>query len=168
MTLGYCCFALALGGCAYVSQPGLDATNGADVFGPPSIEIGGAADDGIGFIPWHDGTVHPTIIQGPQGGQHIWVSVHTNNLWRQKIQLSVGMRDEVTGALVLPGDVTRILSLTPHETFDAYEGFVAYVSEPCVIANRRIRATVLALDLYGLVTSDSAVITPVWSNPCAP
>ncbi len=160
--------AWTLGGCGYVSQPGLDATNGADVYGPPRLEIGGANDDGIGFIPWHGATVRPKIIQGPQGGQHIWVSMRSNGLWPKKIMLSVDMRDATTGALVLPGDVTRILGLTPHETFDAYDGFIAYVSEPCAIADRPIRVTMFASDLYGVATSDSAIVLPIWSTVCAP
>lgn len=167
------CGCLALCGCHWVSQPGLPDTTGADVYGPPTVEIGGADDDGIGFVPWHgittgDGTFHPNIIRGPQGGQHIWVSAHIQNLWPHKLLMSVGMHDMATGALVLPGDVTRILELTPYPTFYDYEGFIAYVSDPCAIADRPIRVTIHASDLYGVVTEDSAVITPVWSLPCGP
>ena len=162
-------WSLACCACGFVSQPGMpDASGDPDVLGPVSVEIGGANDDGIGFVPWHDGLARPNIIRGLQGGQHIWVSIHTHALWPHKALVSVGMHDEATGALVLPGDVTRMLELTPHETFYAFEGFVAYVSDPCAVANRPIRVRVQASDLYGVATADSAVITPIWSQPCPP
>ena len=159
---------LMLCGCGWVSQPDLPDATGAEVFGPPSVEIGGANDDGSGFVAWHDGTVHPTIIRGPQGGQHIWVSAHMQNLWPHKLLMAVGMHDEETGALVLPGDVTRILELTSDVGFYHYNGFIAYVSEPCKIHDRKIRVHILAQDLFGVATTDTAVITPVWSLPCTP
>ncbi len=159
--------AFALGGCSWASQPGIDAGGGGDL-GPPSLEIGGADDSGLGFVSWRDGTAKPTIIRGPQGGQHVWVSAHAHGLWKQKILLTVNMHDEQTGVLVEPGEVSRILNLTPYGDFDAYEGFTAYVSAPCAIANRLIRVEMLASDLYGVATSDSAVVTPQWSYPCGP
>ncbi len=159
---------LLLSGCGFVSQPGVDAGGSADVLGPPGLEIGGADDSGLGFVSWRDGTARPTIISGPQGGQHIWVSAHIRGLWPKKISLSVGMHDFLTGALVLPGDVTRIVDLTPYPDDYEYQGFIAYVSNPCAIADRAIRVEMVASDLYGVATSDSAVVTPQWSYPCGP
>ncbi len=162
------CLSLLLCTCGWTAQPGLDAGSGADVVGEPSVEIGGANLDGIGFALWHGTDPHPNIISGPQGGQHIWVSAHTRNLWYNKLSLTVEMRDDATGDIIAPGEVTRMVTLSRDVTFDRYEGLTAFLSSPCAVADHKIRIKLTAADLYGVATSDTAVVTPVWSQPCAP
>lgn len=137
--------------------------------GDPWLQIGGSADDGSGFVQWHDANPKPKIIAGIQGGQHIWVSMRTRDVWPKKALLGVTMHRKDTGELVQPGKIERIVSeLANYGTFYGFYGFVAYVSEPCVIRDRALQVTAEVSDLYGVVTTDTAVVTPTWDGLCAP
>lgn len=158
-----------LAGCGTpVTPPAADAVGPADVYGKPTLTIGGANDDGFGFVQWHEAPAHPKIVSGLQGGQHIWVSMRSQNLWPEHMAIAVVMHDAATGALVEPGEVNRMLKLLPRPGYDTYEGFVAYVSKPCAIAGKKVRVEMTVRDLYGVTAQDSAEITPVWGGLCAP
>lgn len=138
-----------------------------DSMNPPTIELGGANDDGTGFIPWHGTDAHPRIIRGPQGGQHVWISLRAQNLAEKSMVVRVVMRDVATGELVLPGEVTRTLNFRPSADSAVFEGMTAFVNQPCVVTGREIEIVVTATDVNQVTGRDSAVVTAHWELPCA-
>ena len=160
-----CALLFALCGCTTTAPP----PDTADVSHHPSVEIGGARTDGTGFVPWHGTDPHPALIAGIQGGQHLWVSMRMQDLWPKQILLAVTMHLVDTGELVQPGKIERIISsLVNWSDAYGYDGFVAFVSEPCRLRNRAVSVTVEASDLYGVATSDTAIVTPTWDGVCGP
>ncbi len=134
----------------------------------PKAWIGGANDDGTGFVDWRSGAVTPTIIMGPQGGQHVYVSVRAANLWPKKIRMGVEMRDALTDEVVKPGRIEITSSLKADCEWMTYTGMTAFVKEPCKISDRKLKVHLDVSDLYGVKATDDAVITPHWEGYCAP
>jgi len=133
----------------------------------PTAWVGGANDDGSGFVDWRSGTARPTIIMGPQGGQHVYVSVRVAALWPKKIRMGVEMRDAQTGEVVKPGRIEITSSLKADEAWMAYAGMTAFVKEPCKISDRKMKVHLDVSDLYGVKATDDAVITPHWAGYCS-
>ncbi len=143
----------------------------------PRVLVGGADDGGNGFIDWASGTYPATVIHGPQGGQHIWVSAKTRNLFPNKARISVTMYLETPGAaeeVVKPGTTTVTGTLKafpappelPSEWL-IYAGLPAFVSQPCKLAQQKVRVQVEVSDLYGVLASNKAWIRPKWTfMPC--
>ncbi len=132
-----------------------------------TVIVGGANDDGTGFVDWHTSTVGPPIVMGPQGGQHIWVSVRTGrNFNASKMRLLIDMTDLDTGDVVKPGQIPFTRTLTDSGTELQITGITAYVKEPCKIKGHHVRVHVGVEDLVGLPGSDEAIIIPTWSGFC--
>ncbi len=139
--------------------------------GTGSVIIGGANDDGTGFVDWHGATVKPHIIMGPQGGQHVWVMLHTSrDFYASKMRVTVDMTDVDTGQAVKPGEMpfTRTLTDTGDLLTTDGNAITAYIKEPCVIQGHHILVHVAVSDLMGLTGSDEATIIPSWSGFCTP
>lgn len=150
----------------------LTACATAAVDAPPAtsaITIGGATDDGTGFVDWHGATVSPPVVMGPQGGQHIWVSLRTGReFYANKMRILIDMMDLDTGEVVKPGQIPFTRNLTEDGNALAFSGLTAYVKEPCRIKGHRVRVHVSVEDLVGLTGSDEAIVTPTWSGYCVP
>lgn len=132
--------------------------------------VGGAQDDGTGFVDWSDGTVKPRMIRGPQGGQHIWVTVRMTGLSPKQLKMTVEMRRQDNGKIVKPGAVPIIASLAKSKTKpDVYEfgRLTAFVKCPCQIAGAPVRVNLKLDDIYGRTFSTSAHIRPQWSEDCS-
>ncbi|MSP92483.1 MAG: hypothetical protein EXR79_11900 [Myxococcales bacterium] len=128
---------------------------------------GGSLGDGSGFVEWDDGKATPVIIRGPQGGQHIWVSVRCKGFHPKKIRLGVEMFDAETGDAMKPGRVEVTISLKPDvEAWSLHAGIPAFVKEPCKVKNRKLRVKFDVMDLYGVHGQDEAFITPTWDGLC--
>ncbi len=174
-----------LTGCGPTSDPTSDAKgdgNHADLPGDatdtaPHVVVGGADDAGMAFVDWSSGSYPATLIHGPQGGQHIWTSVKTTNLYANKARISAMLYLETPGLpdeLVKPGTtpVTGTLKAYPPppavpEAGLAYVGLPAFVSQPCKIAQQRVRVQVEVSDLYGVAATGKAWIRPKWTfMPC--
>lgn len=143
----------------------------------PRVQVGGADDGGNGFIDWSSGSYPATVIHGPQGGQHIWVSAKTKNLFPNKARVSVTMFLESPGAadeVVKPGTTTVTGTLKPFPAppelpgeWLIYAGLPAFVSQPCKIAQQKLRVQIEVSDLYGVLASNKAWIRPKWTfMPC--
>lgn len=155
-------------------QPDSESVDGYSNYKqPPQVVVGGALDPGTGFVDWADegvGLPTPaTIISGPQGGQHIWVSVRTKGLWPSKARIGVEFVDPETGAIAKPGRVEVIGTLKTDPTAPQwllYEGLPAFIKEPCLIRERPLRAVLKVVDLYGRSVQDTALLKPVWTGWC--
>jgi hypothetical protein len=133
----------------------------------PSVWLGGSDKDGATFVDWSDGTVKPLIISGPQGGQHIWVSVRARNVYPSKLRMAVQMFDAETCEVIKPGrvEITHTMNVKPDGTME-YTGIPAFVKFPCSIRGRRIHVHLDISDLYGVTAEDDAEITPYWDGWC--
>lgn len=150
---------LGVAACASIGAP--------EPVGDMTISLGGDNDDGTGVVDWHAATVAPPIVMGPQGGQHIWLSLRTGHSYQAKsMRLVIDMTDLDTGEAVKPGSIPVTTTLT--DVGDALQGtgLRAYVKEPCKIMGHHVRVHVSVEDLVGLTGSDEAVITPTWGGFC--
>ncbi len=131
------------------------------------VQVGGANEDGTGFVDWSSGTFSPKVITGPQGGQHVWVSTKSIRVSPTKLRIGVIMHDAETGDLVKPGRVE--MTHTPAKNAEGwyeYDGIPAFVKEPCVISGRKLKVDLDISDLYGVTASTSAFITPHFDLWC--
>lgn len=138
--------------------------------GSSTLVIGGANDDGTGFVDWHGETVAPPIIMGPQGGQHVWVSIRSSHDFNAtKMRITIDMTDLDTSEVVKPGQMQFTRTLVESGDWLQFSAITAYVKEPCKIRGHHVRVHVSAEDLVGMTGSDEAVIVPKWtSGACAP
>ncbi len=139
--------------------------------GDTTVLIGGANDDGTGFVDWHGQTATPNLIMGPQGGQHVWVMLRTGHAFNaEKMRILMDMTDLDTGLVVKPGQMpfTRTLTDAGDALVTDGNAITAYVKEPCVIKGHHIQVHVGVTDLVGLTGADQAVIIPSWSGFCSP
>ena len=136
--------------------------------GVPKVLVGGSDADGQTFVDWASGAVQAKVISGPQGGQHIWVSVQASNLWPVKLRMVVQMFDVETGELVKPGkvEITHTMNPTCGPWF-TYTGMPSFVKEPCKINGRKLRVHLEASDLYGLAASSDAFIVAQYDGFCS-
>lgn len=164
--------ALACAGCPSEVAPADDAgaLDGGSDGSVEAIEVvvGGSDEPGQVFVPWTaTGAVAP-MIRGPQGGQHVWVSVRTRGLWPKKMRLDVTMTAIDTNVVVKPGKVPLLLSLVPGpDGYDEVIGVTAYVKCPCQVKDRKLRVDVDVVDLYGLVGHGVGYVTPTWDGDCS-
>lgn len=159
-----------LGGCT-------SSGGGGDGDPTVSFEIGGSSDEGEGFVDWSAGDATPPMIRGPQGGQHVWVSVRARGLWPKKARVAIEMFLDETGVVVKPGRVPITANLHPEdpalqdaepdlEAWYGFEGITAFVRCPCQVQGKRFRVVATIEDLYGADGTDEAYITPTWDGSC--
>lgn len=167
---GWCALILGLAmwtGCATgASMPDpQDASSGKT----GKVTVGGSDKDGATFVDWSSGTVTPLIISGPQGGQHIWVSVRAHDVSPSKLRMAVQMFDAETNAVVAPGrvEITHTMNVKADGTLE-YTGIPAFVKFPCSIRGRKVHVHLEINDLYGVSAQDDATITPYWDGWCPP
>ena len=144
---------------------GFDAAS-APASTAPELRIGGAADDGSGFVDWSGGGARPPIITGPQGGQHVWLSVRTRNLVPQKVEIAARLVTPETCAAFAPGEVKLHVSLKADGPWLAYNGITAFVDHPCDVRDRPIRVKVTVTDATGATAHAEADIAPTWHGSC--
>ncbi len=158
-----------LSACQVDSPDGPDASDDT-----ASVEmwaaVGGASADGKGFLDWQDGAATPAIIRGPQGGQHIWVSVRMRGLSPKKLKMTIEMARKDNSVVVKPGAVPLILTLKPSaalpSTFE-FAALTAFVKCPCQVVGKPLVVRLDLADLYGRTFQTSATITPTWDGDCS-
>lgn len=147
----------------------------SQVAAPPAkltVRVGGADTAGKGFVSWETPDRDATIITGPQGGQHIWVSVGVDLPAAVTLNAAVTLFREPTGtlaeALVKPGMVEfrRPTKLIGGQ--QVLEGVTAFVKEPCKINGQRVRVEVTAHTEGGRSGQAKAWIVPHYDGPCFP
>ncbi len=181
----WCAIALAVGALSACAErdlglgPGADSGTVSETAGQdgltgdatpqkPLVRVGGADPEGKGWLDWSGGKHTPEMLKGPQGGQHIWVSARTAGLHPKKARITVTMYVETpTGdQLVKPGTVEMTGTLKWENDWLVYAGLPAFVKEPCVIRDQKVRVELAVDDLYGVHADDKAWITPVWKGYC--
>ena len=139
-------FATWLAVCSCASE----ATSAAPDVIAVTFEIGGAADDGSGFVPWNDREQHVNMIMGPQGGQHVWLNVRTSKqVTPQKMHLDIDLKDLETGLTVVPMPVVFTPTLVDGGAYwQTDKPLTAWVKEPCKIKGHHVQLTVSGHDLW--------------------
>ncbi|HAN07013.1 MAG TPA: hypothetical protein DCP89_00805 [Acidimicrobiaceae bacterium] len=136
----------------------------------PLAVIGGANDDGKDWVDWSAGDGTPPMLRGPQGGQHVWVSIRMQGLNPVKLKMTVEMRLKGTAKIVQPGAVPVMRSIPPAKdepnTYQ-FSGITAFVKCPCQVADKSIEISLKLDDIYGRTASTSAVIRPTWAENCS-
>jgi hypothetical protein len=150
-----------------VALPGCASSPTSAPIEDTNVVIGGASDDGTAVVDWHAGLFTPPILMGPQGGQHIWVSVRAGHGFHAKsMRFTIDMTDLDTGEVVKPGTIP--VTATMSDVGDALQvtNLRGYVKEPCKIKGHRVHIRVGLEDLMGLTGSDEVDIKPQWSGFC--
>lgn len=134
----------------------------------PQAEVGGASEEGKGFVDWSSGTEAPAITRGPQGGQHIWVSAHVRHVFPNKARVAVTMfvEEGAVSVEVKPGRVEMTSNLKADGDWLIYPGIAAFVKEPCKIQGKKVRVELDVDDLYGRKVQAKAWIRPTWDGVC--
>jgi hypothetical protein len=153
---------------------GTDPDGYSNYLQPRTVWVGGSLDNGTGFVDWSlapgvDLPKSATIISGPQGGQHIWVTVRTKGLWSNKARIRVEIVHAQDGTVAKPGYVEIIGSLkvdpaAPEWLY--YQGIAAFIKEPCKIMKIPHRVQIQIVDLYGDKAAGEARIVPTWDGWC--
>lgn len=152
------------------SEPSADAGStdggGADAQGDPAVRIGGASDEGEGFVDWSDSDALAPMIRGIQGGQHIWVSVRARNVSHKKLRMAITAVLVDSGKTVIPGRVEYTSTLNEVDGWLFYEGAQSFVKCPCQVQGRQLRMKLEVIDLYGRTADNEMVVTPTWDGNC--
>ncbi|MBI5608290.1 MAG: hypothetical protein HY902_05365 [Deltaproteobacteria bacterium] len=160
---GWALLAAAMLGCASAAGTAED---------PLQVEVGGADSGGYGFVDWSKPGVDATIITGPQGGQHIWVSARAKLAGPTALDVAVTMYREATAgqaeALVKPGTVEILRKSESQGAWQVLAGVPAFVKEPCKIRNHRVRVEAVVRTNDGKQAAAKAWITPHYDGYCDP
>ena len=162
-------FLLALWGCTGGGDV-VDAQDGgadaSDATNTPQVRVGGANDQGKGFVDWSDDKATPAMLRGIQGGQHIWFSVKARNVSAKKLRMAVTLIVDETTKAVIPGRVEYTSTPPEVDGWYLYQGARAYVKCPCQVVGRKLRVDLEVVDLYGRTASEQVWITPTWDGNC--
>jgi hypothetical protein len=134
---------------------------------PIATTVGGADFAGHGFVDWSASAGEPAIIRGPQGGQHVWLSVRFAAQPRGRLRLRSALRDRVTGAALEKGITT--LAAKAQQGLDGtwiVDGLPVFVDKPCEVTDRVCQAWVEVIDADDCAVVASALVTPQWSEDC--
>ena len=136
--------ALALSGCAEVE---------------PTLELG---TGDRGFEPIEDGQDLP-MIEGAQGGWHLWISLRTRGLDPEDARVELAVSPLEAGR---PRQ-TRILTadLEPHDGYHALIGVVMVMSLPECFQAREVLVEAALTDRAGRSETDERVVVPRWHEP---
>lgn len=151
------------------ATPG-DAT-GASQGGALPVVLGGATDDDAGWLDWSLPSTTATLIHGPQGGYHLWVSLCVPESYGNEPKVALTMRLQASGAKVLPGLVQLTAKLVPipgREGWLCRVGIPSFVDCPCEISGHlvRVRAAVTTPTATGWAEATIRPM-PVTGQPCA-
>ena len=138
----------------------------ADGASAPMVLVGGANSDGSGFVDWSSTTPRPAIITGIQGGQHVFVSVRTRNIFPTQAKITAMVAAPETCEPNAPGPATWKVSLKKDGDWLTYQGITAFVGEPCAIKDKWVRVKVEVTDQNGVTATGHADIQPTWSGAC--
>ncbi len=159
-------------GCAASSAPASsDAVSSSDTSADsanntPQVIVGGANDDGTGFVDWSSGLARPPIVTGIQGGQHVFVSVRTRNLYPVQVKINTMVATPVECKAYNPGSREWKVSLRTDDTWLGYQGITAFVDDPCLVKDKVVRVKVEVTDQNNVTASAYADIQPTWSGAC--
>lgn len=90
-----------------------------------------------------------SLIEGPQGGMHIWVSVRCQNLG-PRVEIEYGVRDVTTGELLSVKGLVLVADLSPEDEWAEQVGLTAFLtgSDPADYEGQRVQ-------LWATVTEES-------------
>ena len=140
--------------------------NGDGSDNTPQVLVGGANTDGSGFVDWSTGSARPPIVTGIQGGQHVFVSVRTRNLFPQQVKITSMVASPVDCTPYDPGPAQWKVSLKSDDGWLGYQGITAFVGKPCAVKDKLVRVKVEVEDQNGVKASGFADIEPTWSGSC--
>ena len=127
------------------SKPGPVAPAPATQGGPIAVEIGGTSDPGTQWTPWVTPGQPVSLIFGPQGGYHVWVSVCVPAATASPLAVVVKLTDTATGLPVPPGTLqlkTKLVTLPDHPGKLCRLAMPGFVDCACEMANRAVRVRV--------------------------
>lgn len=140
--------------------------------GKPEVVLGGSDKDGNGFVDWSGPKPTPPMLRGPQGAQHVWVSLRARQIDPKKTEVWLGMEVIETGKPVFPGErwmkgVTFKNDTSPGALPGGVliQGLTAVVGCPCRIHGMDVRVYAKIKDSQGVVVTDEVVIAPTWDDP---
>lgn len=113
--------------------------------GPIAVEIGGTIDPGTQWTPWVTPGQPVSLIFGPQGGYHVWVSVCVPAATASPLAVVVKLTDTATGLPVPPGTLqlkTKLVTLPDHPGQLCRLAMPGFVDCACEMANRAVRVRV--------------------------
>ncbi len=142
---------------------------GSDVIDPdkePKVLVGGADENGAGFVDWSDDKAKPPMLRGMQGGQHVWFSVKARNVSPKKLRMAVTLIIDETAKAVIPGRVEYTSTPPEVDGWYLYQRARAYVKCPCQVVGKKLRVQLEVTDLYGRAASDEVWIEPTWDGNC--
>lgn len=172
LTASIFCFWTA---CATGGTSAPDATSdlgGVSSDNTPQVLVGGSNSDGTGFVDWSNSAIgsggipRPPIIIGPQGGQHVYVSVRTRNLFPQQVKITATVATPADCTPYDPGPSHWSVSLKSDDGWLGFQGITAFIAKPCDVKDKVVRVKVEVVDKDGLSASNFADIQPTWSGTC--
>lgn len=139
---------------------------GFEVSGPPSVEVGTGQFD---FEPVEVAEELP-IIEGPQGGYHVWLGLRVRNLDPRNLRIDSQLFDaalpEDTASPPEPGTVGEPFFFFVRLFDDPEDGVFRTAGLPHQVErnrvrDRRLRLEVLATDRDGRTAEGSMIIVPI-------
>ena len=166
-SFAFSCIACAASPAPSGSDAGSDMGSASDSSdNAPQVLVGGANSDGSGFVDWSQGTARPPIITGIQGGQHVYVSVRTRNLFPQQVKITAIVATPVDCTPYDPGPSQWKVSLKNDDGWLSYQGITAFVGKPCAVKDKLVRVKIEVEDQNGVKASSYADIEPTWNGAC--
>lgn len=127
--------------------------------GPPSLELGTGLD---AFGSIEDGQDLP-MIEGAQGGWHLWIAAHAESIDPEGARFSVLAYPEAAGR---PRQTTAVTGhFRPSGTGYDLTGLAAVFSAPECYQDQRTVLEATLTDGSGLVLTDRRVVVPRWPEP---
>lgn len=122
------------------------------------LEIGGGE---FQFVPYQEGGPIQ-VVCGPQGGQHIWVSLRGRGFDPSRVDVVVGIELIETGSRVC-GQQLQQVPMLPNGDRLEYTGIICFVPDPELIRGRSIRITAQLTDAAS--RTGSASLTGISVGP---
>lgn len=127
--------------------------------GPASLELGTGAE---AFGSIEDGQDLP-MIEGAQGGWHVWVAAHAESIDPDGARFSVVAYPEEAGR---PRQTTAVTGhFRPAASGYELVGLAAVFSAPECYQDRRTVLEATLTDGSGVVLTDRRVVVPRWPTP---
>lgn len=133
----------------------------------PNLWLGGAAENGSGFVDWSAGGAVSDLVTGLQGGQHLWVVARAKAVNPKKAKISVLLTDLASDEEVAPGKTEWYFTLQPIAGgWLQSPAITAFVTKPCASAAKTLRVDVTVLDQDGVTQQAEAKVQTQWPGSC--
>jgi hypothetical protein len=147
--------AFLLGGCPPPAPPdGGVVDAGVCGSGPPTLEVGTGAS---AFIPLQDGDP-VTIINGPQGGSHIWGALRTCGL--DPANVTINYKVYVIDSATQLSSTQFLIPLQADEGWWGTSGLTGFVWDASYVRNKQVLLIMEATDGNGVFASGQKRVVP--------